>query len=62
MPWMTLARLKNGAAHQVGGWIEANALFRADPFLVDQFVLFESYLSHTGAIYSPVAEFPLAGA
>ena len=60
-PHVTLARLKNGAAQQVGAWIEANGLFRTDPFPVEQFVLFESYLSHTGAIYSPVAEFPLAG-
>jgi 2'-5' RNA ligase len=60
-PHVTLARLKNGAPHQVGGWIEANALFRADPFPVDHFVLFESYLGHTGAIYSPVSEFPLTG-
>ena len=60
-PHVTLARLKNGAAHQVGSWIEANALFRAEPFPVDQFVLFESYLSHSGAIYSAVAEFPLSG-
>lgn len=58
-PHVTLARLKNGAAQQVGPWIEANALFRADPFPVEHFVLFESYLSHTGAIYSPVSEFPL---
>ncbi|MDC0033347.1 RNA 2',3'-cyclic phosphodiesterase [Alphaproteobacteria bacterium] len=58
-PHVTLARLKNGTAQQVGPWIEANALFRADPFPVNQFVLFESYLSHTGAIYSPVAEIPL---
>ena len=56
-PHVTLARLKNGAAHQVGSWIGANALFRADPFPVDRFILFESYLSHTGAIYSSVAEF-----
>ena len=56
-PHVTLARLKNGAAHQVGSWIEANALFRADPFPVDRFILFESYLSHTGAIYSSIAEF-----
>lgn len=57
-PHVTLARLKNGAAEQVGAWIEANALFRAEPFPVNQFVFFESYLSHTGALYSPVAEYP----
>ena len=59
-PHVTLARLKKGTAQQVGRWIEANALFRADPVMVDRFVLFESFLSHTGAIYSPVAEFPFA--
>jgi 2'-5' RNA ligase len=58
-PHITLARLTSGSAHQVGGWIEANAPFRAEPFVVDHFVLYDSYLSHTGALYSPVAEFPL---
>ena len=58
-PHVTLARLKNGMAEQVGGWIEANFLFRAAPFMVDHFVLYDSYLSHTSAIYSPVVEFPL---
>ena len=38
-PHVTLARLKNGTAHQVGSWIEANALLRADPFPVDRFGL-----------------------
>lgn len=60
-PHISLARLRNGSARQVAAWIEANSLFRATPFTVDHFVLFESYLSHTGAIYSPVAEFPLGG-
>ena len=60
-PHVTLARLKNGSAHQVGSWIEANSLFRADPFSVDRFVLFESYLSHGGSIYSAVEEFALTG-
>lgn len=60
-PHVTLARLKNGAAHQVGSWIETNALFRAAPFLVSEFVLFESYLGHTGATYSPAAAFHLNG-
>ena len=60
-PHVTLARLKSGTAQQVGSWIETNSLFRANPIPVDHFVLFESYLSHTGAIYSPVAAFPLTG-
>jgi 2'-5' RNA ligase len=58
-PHVTLARLMNGTARQVGGWVAAHSLFRADAFPVDRFVLFESYLSHTGAIYSPVATFSL---
>lgn len=58
-PHVTLARLKSGAEQQAGSWIEANSLFRAAPFPVDHLVLFESYLSHTGSIYTPVAEIPL---
>ena len=58
-PHVTLGRLKSESAPQVGGWIEANALFRAEAFVVDHFVLYDSFLSHTGALYSPVAEFPL---
>lgn len=58
-PHVTLARLRNGTPRQVGSWIEANGLFRAAPLAVDHFVLFESRLGHTGAVYSPLAEFSL---
>ncbi|MDJ0948778.1 MAG: RNA 2',3'-cyclic phosphodiesterase [Alphaproteobacteria bacterium] len=58
-PHITLARLKNGRPERLGPWIEANNLFRADPFQVAQFQLFTSFLSQEGAIYHPEAEFPL---
>ena len=58
-PHVSLARLKAAPAHRVGNWLQDNALFRAEPFTVDRFVLFESYLAHTGAIHAPVEVFTL---
>ena len=58
-PHISLARVRAAPHHRVGPWLEANSLFRAGPFLVDRFVLFESYLAHTGAIYSPLTLFTL---
>lgn len=58
-PHVTLARLKGGTPERVGSWLENNSLFRAEPFAVKDFVLFESYRSHTGAIYTPVERFDL---
>lgn len=60
-PHVTLARLKNGAPHEVGGWLSANTLFRAAPFTVDRFVLFSSHLGRSGSIHTPERVFPLAG-
>ncbi len=59
---VTLARLKPTAPQKVVPWVEANAMFSSGPFAVDRFVLFESYLSHSGAIYSPVGDYALTGA
>jgi 2'-5' RNA ligase len=58
-PHVTLARLKSGTPERVGTWMENNAAFWTAPFPVDAFVLFESYRSHTGAIYTPLARFEL---
>lgn len=58
-PHITLARLKGGTPERVGPWLENHSLFWAEPFIVDRFVLFESHLSHTGSIYSPISTFPL---
>jgi 2'-5' RNA ligase len=59
---VTLARLKPSPSHKVAGWVEANAMFGTEPFTVDRFVLYESFLSHSGAIHSPVETFALTAA
>ena len=58
-PHVTLARLKDVKREQVSQWIAANNLFSAGPMLVDRFVLYRSHLAQQGAIYEPVAEYPL---
>lgn len=62
IPHVTLARLKDVREAQVGPYLAQHALFRAGPFQVDRFVLFSSFLSKNGAIYTPEAEYPLRGA
>ena len=56
---VTLARLKPAPPQRVGGWLEANAMFRTELFLADRFVLYESFLGHAGAIHSPLETYPL---
>ncbi len=58
-PHITLARLKVTRPDRLGGWMEAHNLFRAGPFPVTRFVLFSSFLSQSGAIYTAEAEFDL---
>ncbi|HVO15674.1 MAG TPA: RNA 2',3'-cyclic phosphodiesterase [Alphaproteobacteria bacterium] len=62
IPHVTLARLKDVRVDQLGPYLADHALFRAGPFDVDRFVLFSSFLSRNGAIYTPEAEYPLKGA
>ena len=62
IPHVTVARLKDVRELQVGPFLADHALFRLDPFPVDRFVLFSSFLSRNGAIYTPEAEYPLRGA
>lgn len=59
-PHVTLARFTSHPGERLSGYVIRNALFRAAPFPVDHFVLFSSFLSHNGAIYSPEATYPLA--
>ena len=56
---IALARLDGARPEAVRDWLFANALFRAPPHRVEAFVLFQSLLGHGGAVYRPVAEFPL---
>lgn len=61
MPHATLARLKHAKPPRVEAWTVENAAFHSEPFTVDRFTLFSSFLSSSGAIYTPEAEYPLAG-
>jgi len=61
-PHITLARLDRAAPDTIRNWLHENSLFRAEPFAVEEFVLFQSLLGNGGAVYHPVAEFPLGEA
>jgi 2'-5' RNA ligase len=58
-PHVTLARMKKGNAQVTGLYLETHAGFSAPPFAVDHFTLFESHLSHSGAKYSVLQDYPL---
>jgi 2'-5' RNA ligase len=58
-PHVTLARLSDSPAQRVLAYIADYNLFRAEPFRVESFILFSSFLSHNGAIYTPEAEYAL---
>ena len=58
-PHVTLARLKGAPRSRVEAFIADNGLFRARTFAVERFVLFSSFLSRSGAIYTPEAVYPL---
>lgn len=58
-PHVTLARFSGARAARLGPWLAANGLFRAGPFAVEGFTLFESALGRGGSVYRPLVEFPL---
>ena len=58
-PHITLARLDRGAPDIIRNWLHENSLFRAEPFTVEEFVLFQSLLGNGGAVYRVVADYPL---
>ncbi|WP_455372054.1 RNA 2',3'-cyclic phosphodiesterase [Limibacillus halophilus] len=61
-PHVTLARFRNGngLAPEIHQFITRNALYRSEPFVVDHFTLFQSFLGGEGAIYRPEVEYELA--
>lgn len=63
-PHITLARWgrREVAAERLQDWVEANGLFKAGPFPVTGFTLYQSELSRHGALYTPLAEYPLTAA
>jgi len=61
MPHVTLARLKEVKRHRVEAWAAEHGAFQSTPFDADRFVLFSSFLSSDGAIYTPEREYRLDG-
>ena len=60
-PHVTLARLRRSPGNRIEQFVADNAGFHADLITVDRFTLYSSFLSSSGAIYTPEAEYPLAG-
>lgn len=58
-PHITLARWKGRRTREVHDWLERSRGLASAPFLVDEFILFESRLSRHGAHYEEVARYPL---
>ena len=58
-PHVTLARFKNTPSARVSPYLETHNAFAAGPFPVDRFDLLQSFLSHTGARYQTIADYPL---
>ena len=65
-PHISLARFKNNGAglppEKLERYLAEHALFKAGPFPVEHFTLYSSFLSSSGAIYTPEADYPLEGA
>ncbi len=56
---VTLARFKGNPGPKLHDYLAHHAVFRGKPFAVREFVLFSSFLSHNGAIYTPEASYAL---
>jgi 2'-5' RNA ligase len=57
-PHITLARLGRGSG-PVGPWLATFGDLAAGPWVIHDFVLYESRLGHAGAHYAAVARYPL---
>ena len=58
-PHITLARFKGKAPDSLAEYLEHNHTLALQPFPVDTYTLFQSTLRRTGAVYTPIAQFPL---
>lgn len=52
-PHVTLARLSGVPLDRLGAYLAHHGLFSSPTFTCDRFTLFSSFLSHSGAIYTP---------
>jgi len=60
-PHITLARLGHGSG-PIGPWLAANGAFHLEAWEVEAFSLYESHLSHNGALYEEVVSYALSRA
>ncbi len=58
-PHVTLARFKSNPGSKLRSYLAEHALFRSEPFRVECFTLYSSFLSASGAIYRAEADYPL---
>ena len=58
-PHITLARFNHADAHRLQMFIEGNNLFRAGPWTIDRFTLFESHMGKGGSVYTPLTDYDL---
>ncbi|MBT5110335.1 MAG: RNA 2',3'-cyclic phosphodiesterase [Rhodospirillaceae bacterium] len=61
-PHVTMARLKRPDGARLDAYVGNHAGFHTGPIPVDRFVLYSSFLSRSGAIYTPEAEYGLSDA
>jgi 2'-5' RNA ligase len=65
LPHVTLARLSRGAGDgaeagpAIDAWLAAHAALSSPPFPLPHLVLYQSHLARSGAVYEPVARWPL---
>jgi len=60
-PHVTLARLNNAPKGRLNDFVAAHVHFRSVPFQADEFALYSSFLSHSGAIHVVEETYPLVG-
>jgi 2'-5' RNA ligase len=58
-PHVTIARLTKPEVGRLQSFIEGNNLFKAGPFTVDQFTLFESQTGKGGPVYTALEDYAL---
>jgi len=58
-PHITLARFNYADAHRLQNFVEGNSLFRAGPWTVAHFTLYESRMGKGGSVYIPLANYEL---
>ena len=58
-PHVTLARLNKPQTGRLQSFIEGNSLFKAGPFTVDRFTLFESQTGKGGSVYTALEDHSL---